>query len=144
MSNQVNIKGVEVSTDHYIDGKRVSSEKKFSVINPNNPSEVLAEVSRGDDGIAQLAVDAARKGFNVWSEMTVDERSHIMHKLADLIEARAEKFTQFETIDNGKPLTIARAVNVALVIDHFRYYAGMATKIHGETIDISVPYSPSA
>ena len=65
MSNQVNIKGVGVSTDHYIDGKRVSSAKKFSVINPNNPNEVLAEVSRGDDVIAKLAVDAARKGFNI-------------------------------------------------------------------------------
>jgi len=72
------------------------------------------------------------------------DRGKLIWKLADLIEARAEKFTQFETLDNGKPLTIARAVNVALVIDHFRYYAGMATKIHGETIDISVPYAPSA
>ena len=62
-------------------------------------------------------------------------------KLADLIQARAEEFAQLETLDNGKPLTIARAVDVALVVDHFRYYAGMATKIHGETIDISVPYT---
>jgi len=46
MSNRISIKGVEVSTDHYINGKRVSSDKKFTVINPNNPSEVLAEVSR--------------------------------------------------------------------------------------------------
>ena len=90
MSNRVNINGVEVSTDHYIDGKRVSSDKKFSVINPNNPNEVLAKVSRGDNAIAQLAVDAARKGFTIWSEMTVDERSHIMHKLADLIESRVD------------------------------------------------------
>ena len=72
------------------------------------------------------------------------DRGKLIWKLADLIEARAEKFAQLETLDNGKPLTIARAVDVALVIDHFRYYAGLATKNHGETIDISVPYSPSA
>jgi phenylacetaldehyde dehydrogenase len=72
------------------------------------------------------------------------DRGKLISKLADLIEARAEKFAHLETLDNGKPLTIARAVDVALVIDHFRYYAGMAAKIHGETIDISVPYAPSA
>ena len=72
------------------------------------------------------------------------DRGKLIWKLADLIEARAEKFTQFETLDNGKPLTIVSAVDVALVIDHFRYYTGMATKFHGETIDISVPYPPTA
>ena len=59
MSNRTSIKGVNVSTDHYIFGKRVPSKKKFTVINPNNPSEVLAEVSRGDKEIAKLAVAAA-------------------------------------------------------------------------------------
>ena len=63
MSNRVSINGVEVSTDHYINGQRISSEKKFSVINPNNPSEILAEVSRGDETTAKLAVSSARNGF---------------------------------------------------------------------------------
>ena len=61
MSNRISIKGVEVYTDLYINGKRVSSYKKFTVINPNNPSDVLAEVSRGDAKIAKLAVSAARE-----------------------------------------------------------------------------------
>ena len=60
------------------------------------------------------------------------------------MEQRSEEFAQLETLDNGKPLTIARAADIPLTVDNFRYYAGIATKIHGETIDISVPYAPSA
>ncbi|MCH8156749.1 MAG: aldehyde dehydrogenase family protein [Nitrospinae bacterium] len=53
-------------------------------------------------------------------------------------------FAQLETLDNGKPLAVARAADIPLTVDHFRYYAGLATKIHGETLDISVPYAPGA
>ena len=101
MSNRTSIKGVNVSTDHYIFGKRVPSKKKFTVINPNNPSEVLAEVSRGDKEIAKLAVAAAREGFNVWSVMSVDERSSIMHKLADLIDSNVDDISLIECLDMG-------------------------------------------
>jgi len=110
MSNQVNIKGVEVSTDHYIDGKRVSSAKKFSVINPNNPNEVLA----------------ARKGFNVWSEMTVDERSHIMHKLADLIESRVNDIALIECLDMGMRHESLRNRVIPRGARNFRSYADIA------------------
>ena len=148
MSNQVNIKGVEVSTDHYIDGKRVSSEKKFSVINPNNPSEVLAEVSRGDDGIAQLAVDAARKGFNVWSEMTVDERSHIMHKLADLIESRVDDISLIECLDMGMRHESLRNRVIPRGARNFRSYADIAQeykprKWHSNTTENEIQRMPS-
>ncbi len=61
-----------------------------------------------------------------------------------MIEQHAEEFAQLESLDNGKPLSIARVADVPLTIDHFRYYAGLASKIHGETIDISVPYAPGA
>ena len=130
-----------------IDGKRVDaiSGETFEVLDPST-NTVLTRVPKGGKEDINRAVEAARNAFEngPWKKLTVSERGKLIWKLADLIEVRAEEFAQLESLDNGKPLTIARAVDVALVIDHFRYYAGMATKIHGETIDISVPYAPSA
>jgi phenylacetaldehyde dehydrogenase len=71
--------------------------------------------------------------------MTPSERGRALWKLADLIESHAEEFAQLETLDNGKPLSVARVADIPLVVDHFRYYAGWATKVEGETIPVSVP-----
>ncbi len=130
-----------------IGGKRVdaASGETFEVLDPST-NTVLTRVPKGGKEDIDRAVQAARNAFEngPWRKLTVSERGKLIWKLADLIEARTEEFAQLETLDNGKPLTIARAADVPLVIDHFRYYAGMATKIHGETIDISVPYAPDA
>jgi phenylacetaldehyde dehydrogenase len=69
--------------------------------------------------------------------MTPSERGRALWKLADLIEARTEEFAQLETLDNGKPIRVARVADIPLVVDHFRYYAGWATKVEGETIPVS-------
>src|SRR5690348_5457082 len=63
-------------------------------------------------------------------------------KLADLFESHAEEFAQLEALDNGKPVGVARVADVSLAIDLFRYMAGWATKIEGNTIPLSVPYTP--
>ena len=130
-----------------IDGKRVDSASgdTFEVLDPSNNS-VLTRVPRGEKEDIDRAVKSARNAFDngPWRKITVSERGKLIWKLADLIEQRAEEFAQLETLDNGKPLTIARAADIPLTVDNFRYYAGIATKIHGETIDISVPYAPSA
>ena len=130
-----------------IDGKRIDaiSGETFEVSDPST-NTILAHVPKGGKEDINLAVKAARNAFEngPWRKITVSERGKLIWKLADLIEARTEEFAQLETLDNGKPLAIARAADVPLVIDHFRYYAGMASKIHGESIDISVPYAPGA
>ena len=130
-----------------IDGKRVdaASGETFEVLDPSNNS-LLTNVPKGSKEDIDRAVKAARNAFEngPWRKITVSERGKMIWKLADLIEERTEEFAQLETLDNGKPLAVARAADVPLVIDHFRYYAGMATKIHGESIDISVPYAPGA
>ncbi len=130
-----------------INGKRVDAAggETFEVLDPSDNS-VLTRVPKGEKEDIDRAVKAARNAFEngPWRKMTVSERGKLIWKLADLIEQRTEEFAQLETLDNGKPLAIARAADVPLTVDHFRYYAGMATKIHGETIDITVPYAPSA
>jgi phenylacetaldehyde dehydrogenase len=130
-----------------INGKWVNaaSGKTFPTYNPAT-GEVLAQVAEGDKQDVDLAVKAARKAFESgpWPRMSASQRGRLIWKLADLLEANVEQFALLETLDNGKPLTIARAADVPLAADLFRYMAGWATKLEGTTIPISVPYTPGA
>ena len=130
-----------------IDGKWVNAESglTFSTHNPAT-GEVLCEVASGDKPDIDRAVQAARRAFDAgpWKRLTPSERGRMIWKLADLLEKNTEEFARLETLDNGKPLTIARAADVPLAVDLFRYMAGWATKIEGSTIPISVPYAPGA
>jgi phenylacetaldehyde dehydrogenase len=121
------------------------SGKTFPTYDPSK-GEVLATVAEGDRADIDLAVKAARKAFDSgpWRKMTTSERGRLIWKLADLLESHLEEFAYLESLDNGKPLTIARAADVPLAVDLFRYMAGWATKIEGNTIPISVPYTPGA
>src|SRR5580692_7801452 len=130
-----------------INGKWVEalSGKTFPTYNPAT-GEVLARVAEGDKADIDLAVKAARAAFETgpWSKLTASERGRLIWKIADLIEENLEEFAELETLDNGKPLKVARAADVPLAVDLFRYFAGWATKIEGNTIPISVPYAPGA
>src|SRR3954462_1596710 len=121
------------------------SGKTFPTYDPST-GEVLAQVVEGDRADIDLAVKAARKAFDngPWRRMTASERGRLIWKLADLLEQHTEEFTYIESLDNGKPLTIAKAADVPLAVDLFRYMAGWATKIEGNTIPLSVPYTPGA
>jgi phenylacetaldehyde dehydrogenase len=103
----------------------------------------IASVAAAGAADVDAAVTAARAAFETgpWSRMTPAERAKLMWKLADLIEANAEELAQIESLDNGKPVTFARIVDVAGTIETFRYFAGWATKIAGETISTSLPGS---
>lgn len=115
----------------------------FEVRNPAT-EQVIAHATDGQAGDIDLAVKAARKAFDSgpWSRMTTSERGRLVWKLADLIEQNADQFAELEALDNGKPITVARGADVELAIDLFRYMAGWATKINGDSISISVPYMP--
>jgi phenylacetaldehyde dehydrogenase len=130
-----------------IDGKWVNaaSGKTFPTYNPAT-GEVLAQIAEGDKADIDAAVKAARKAFDSgpWSRMTASERGKLIWKLAELLEEHVEEFATLETLDNGKPLAVARAADVPLAADMFRYMAGWATKLEGTTIPISVPYTPGA
>jgi phenylacetaldehyde dehydrogenase len=121
------------------------SGKTFPTYNPAT-GEVMAQVAEGDKADIDLAVGGARKAFEEgpWRKMTPSERGKLIWRLADLLESNLEGFAQLESLDNGKPLTIARAADVPLAVDLFRYMAGWATKIEGNTIPISVPYMPGS
>ncbi len=125
-----------------INGKWVASAsgKTFPVYNPAT-GQVMAQCAQGEKEDIDRAVQAARRAFDQgpWRTMTPSTRSRLLNKLADLLEEHSEEFAQLDSLDNGKPLTVARAADVPLAIDTFRYMAGWATKVEGNTIPISFP-----
>ena len=138
-----------LATDHtmLINGNWVTAltGQTFSTVNPAT-GETLCQIPEGQQGDIDLAVQSARRAFDqgAWRKLTASERGKLIWKLADLMESRLEDFAQLESLDNGKPVAIARVADVPLAIDLFRYMAGWATKIEGNTIPISVPYAPGA
>src|SRR6202043_3869574 len=131
----------------FIDGQMVEAKsgKTFETINPAT-GEILAKVAEGDAVDIDLAVKAARRAFDEgpWSRMTPSERGRIIWRIGDLILEHLDELAQLESLDNGKPFAVARAADVTLAADMFHYMAGWATKIEGNTINISVPYMPGA
>jgi acyl-CoA reductase-like NAD-dependent aldehyde dehydrogenase len=117
-----------------------ASGKTFDTFNPST-GEVLAKVAEGDAEDINRAVAAARKAFEggPWPKLTPSQRGRLLWKLADLVEKNAEELAQLETLDNGKPIKYSRAADVPLTADHFRYFAGWATKLEGDTIPVSIP-----
>ena len=105
----------------FINGKFVdaASGKTFPTYNPAT-GDVLANIAEGDREDINRAVKAARAAFETgpWSKMSPAVRGRLIWKLADLIEKHGEEFAQLESLDNGKPLTIARVADVPLAVEH--------------------------
>lgn len=138
---------IEQEHNLLIDGQWIPAEsgKRFDVKNPAN-GQTIATVAEGDRADIHKAVSAARRAFESgpWRALTSSERGRLLWKLADLIEEHLNEFAEIESLDNGKPRAVAAVADVPLAIDLFRYMAGWATKIEGNTIPISVPYLPGA
>src|ERR1700732_19503 len=121
-----------------IDGHWVEGMKKFDTINPAT-GDVLTQISAASSEDVDHAVEAARRAFEdrngPWRKLSASERGRLVWKLADLLEKNIDEFAELETLDNGKPIFESRYVDMPMVIDVLRYYAGWATKIHGETVN---------
>src|SRR5882724_5772914 len=106
-------------TKMLIDGKWVDAQsgKTFETLNPST-GEVIANVAEGDKADVDKAAKAARKAFEKgpWKKMNARERGRILYKLADLIEQNKEELAKLEALDNGKPLAVAQAADLPLVI----------------------------
>jgi aldehyde dehydrogenase (NAD+) len=126
-----------------IGGKWVASQsgKTFDTLDPTDGS-VICKVAEGDKADIDLAVKAARAAFESgpWSRMNASERGRLLNKLADAVEAHKQELAALETLDNGKPIADALAADLPLSIQCYRYYAGWADKITGQTLPIDGPY----
>ncbi|HEV7759988.1 MAG TPA: aldehyde dehydrogenase family protein [Acidimicrobiales bacterium] len=129
----------------FIGGQWVDAASGETFATPNPATgEDLATVASGGPEDIDRAVRAARAAFDEgpWGRMTPSERGRIVWRIGDLILEHLEELAQLESLDNGKPLGVARAADVPLAADLFHYMAGWATKIEGNTISLSVPYTP--
>jgi aldehyde dehydrogenase (NAD+) len=121
-----------------IDGRWTESAKNFDTINPAT-GEVLTQIAEASGDDVDRAVGAARKAFEdrggPWRKLSASERGRLIWLLGDLVEKNIDELAEIETLDNGKPIFEARYVDMPMVVDVLRYYAGLATKIHGETVN---------
>jgi len=129
-------------TKNLIDGQWVDAVAgmTFETWNPAT-GEVIAHVCASDQQDVDRAVAAARKAFESgpWPRMSARQRGRLVYKLADLIEQNAQELAALEVLNNGKPIREVLAADIPLVISTFRYYAGWADKIHGDTIPVEAP-----
>ncbi|HEY6870462.1 MAG TPA: aldehyde dehydrogenase family protein [Novosphingobium sp.] len=123
-----------------IDGQVVPalSGKTFATINPAT-GRTICDVAEGAAADVDRAVAAARRALvnPAWRDMSAVDRSLLLNRLADLIERDADELAVLECIDNGKPATMTRVVEIEGSIKTFRYFAGWPTKFGGETLPVS-------
>jgi phenylacetaldehyde dehydrogenase len=119
--------------------------ERFPTIDPST-ADVITEIAAGNREDVDRAVAAARSAFEngPWPRMTADDRGKLLWALADLLERNSAEFAHLEALDNGKSVGMASFMDVPAAVQAFRYYAGLATKIQGNTMNLSVPYTPGA
>jgi len=117
------------------------SGKRFEVTNPAT-EEVLATVAEGDAPDVDRAVTAARRAFEEgpWKKMSARDRGRILYRFAGLLDKNRDELAELETLNNGKPIRETTQADLPLTIDAFEYYAGLADKIHGDTLPVNGNY----
>jgi phenylacetaldehyde dehydrogenase len=126
----------------FIDGqwRAARSGEAFDVVDPAN-ARVFARAAAGGEADIDAAVQAARRAFESgpWASTTPAQRARLLLKLADLVESNGDEIALLETLDNGMPFRMARLGGVFGAAESLRYHAGWATKLHGATINLSMP-----
>ncbi len=124
-NERINIDGISVSPHHFIGGRRVASKRRFEVRSPLDWNMKLADISRGDEITAELAVSSALEGYKQWSKLQFSERNKILFKLADLIDANAQDIALIECLDMAMLLESLKLRLVPRGALNFRNYAEM-------------------
>ncbi len=125
MNDVLEVAGVHVDPRHWIGGERVGSAETFTNLSPIDGA-VLGEISRGGAAEVDAAVAAARTAFPGWARLGPKGRGEILHRIADLVEARVEEFAQLETRDNGSLLRSHRRGVMPRVALNIRFFADYA------------------
>lgn len=146
MSNLIKRPQVKEKYDNYINGKWTtpSTGQYFEVVSPVD-GKLFSKAAHSAKLDVEMAVDAATVAFASWSQTSATERSIILNKIADRIEANLEFIAAVETMDNGKAVRETMAADIPLAIDHFRYFAsviraeeGSITELDKDTVSIIV------
>ena len=114
---------------NYVNGIFVDSKETIEDINPAT-SEVIATIPRSNSNDVNEAVLAADKARDNWSSLSLDERRKWLEKIANALEARSEEIAELESLDTGKPIKIARAVDASRSVANFRFFAEFSKDFH--------------
>lgn len=122
------------SLENYIDGQLVPpvSAQYLDNIEPAT-GHVYSRVPDSDERDVEQAVSAAETAFPAWSHTPAVERSGILFRIAELIEANRDRLARAECIDNGKPLSLARAVDIPRAAASFRFFASAILTAQSES-----------
>ena len=123
---------------NYINGKFVEpkSGKYFDNVSPIS-NEKICSVARSDEKDVEAALDAAHAAFPEWGKTDITTRSNILYKIADVLEKNLNLLATAECLDNGKPIRECMAADLPLVIDHWRYFAGVIRAEEGSIAEIA-------
>ncbi|MNF47614.1 phenylacetaldehyde dehydrogenase [Pseudomonas linyingensis] len=130
----------------FIDGRwLVDDSPRSPVVNPAN-GERIAEVAEADEALLDRAVQSAHAAFKngVWSGLRPADRERILLRFAALVEEHGEELAQLETLNQGKSINVSRMLDVGATVEFMRYMAGWATKIEGQSLDVSIPIPQGA
>ncbi|MGC4008112.1 MAG: aldehyde dehydrogenase family protein [Pseudomonas sp.] len=130
----------------FIDGAWVVPEgARTDVLNPAT-GKAISSVADIDTDLLDRAVKSAQASFKsrVWADLRPADRERILLRFADLVEANGEELAQLETLSQGKSINISRMLDVGATVEFMRYMAGWATKIEGQSLNVSIPLPPGA
>jgi acyl-CoA reductase-like NAD-dependent aldehyde dehydrogenase len=123
-----------------IGGERIAAAdgRTFETLDPAT-GRAIAEVPQAGAADVDRAVSAAREAFEDgrWSGIAAAKRTRAMLALAEALEDHADELAELESLDNGKPVKLARRVDVPLAVEHLRYFAGWPTKIAGDVLPVA-------
>ena len=146
MSNLIQRPQLKEKYDNYINGTWTapSTGLYFEVVSPVD-GKLLAKAAHSTKLDVEMAVNAAHEAFKTWSQTSATERSNILNKIADRIEANLEHIAIVETLDNGKAVRETINADIPLSVDHFRYFAsviraeeGSINELDKDTVSIIV------
>ncbi|WP_206885226.1 aldehyde dehydrogenase [Alicyclobacillus mali (ex Roth et al. 2021)] len=122
---------------HFIDGAFVPSEdgRTFDNLNPAT-GERIGTVAEGGRAEIDKAVRAARRAFRTWGRTPAQERAAILHRIANLIEENLEELALLETADTGKPLSLAKSLDIPRSAYNFRFFADFVKGLSTETFEM--------
>lgn len=130
----------------FIDGAWVVPDgARTDVLNPAT-GKAISSVADIDTDLLDRAVQSAQAAYKsrVWADLRPADRERILLRFADLVEANGEELAQLETLSQGKSINISRMLDVGATVEFMRYMAGWATKIEGQSLNVSIPLPPGA
>ncbi len=123
-----------MNIQNYINGESVApvAGNYLDNYNPSN-GEIYAQIPNSTSEDIEQAYQAAEKAFPNWSNTTLEERSRILNKIAELLEANLDRFSKAESKDNGKPISLAKDVDIPRAASNFRFFGNAITQFASES-----------